>query len=277
MEKQTDYFNDSPKHCRTSLKLRFSRSAIFMFLFIAFIVAGSGHDAFGQQKSVTGTIIDMQGQTIVGTTIVVKGTTIGTISDANGKYSLTNVEPNAILIYSFIGMKTQEIAVNKRSIIDVTMVDEAEGIDEVVVVGYGTQTKKTLTGAVSSVNNASLTRTKTAMTSNALVGKVAGITSRITDGRPGASTTLSIRNYGTPLYIIDGVPTKRPNVMQSIDPTSIKSIQVLKDASAASVYGARASNGVVIITTKEGSNRLQVDINTSIAMQNYSLMNKVDM
>ena len=241
-----------------------------MFLFIAFIVAGSGYDAFGQQKSVTGTIIDMQGQTIVGTTIVVKGTTIGTISDANGKYSLTNVEPNAILIYSFIGMKTQEIAVNKRSTIDVTMVDEAEGIDEVVVVGYGTQTKKTLTGAVSSVNNASLTRTKTAMTSNALVGKVAGITSRITDGRPGASTTLSIRNYGTPLYIIDGVPRTEVD-FNSMDMTNIESISILKDASA-SIYGLLAANGVVLVTTKIGkiNEKPVIKVDGYFGLQNFT-------
>jgi TonB-linked SusC/RagA family outer membrane protein len=227
-----------------------TKVVMVLILFIVTAVSGIGNFAAAQQLTVTGTVIDQLGAPLGGVTISVKGTTAGALTDSDGKYILPDVAPNATLTYSFVGMTAQDIMVNGRAKIDVTLAEASIGLEEVVVVGYGTQTKKTLSGAVSSINNESLTRTVTPMVSNALVGKVAGVTSRITDGRPGGATALSIRNFGTPLYIIDGVPRTEVD-FNALEMDNIESISILKDASA-SIYGLLAANGVVLITTKMG-------------------------
>lgn len=222
----------------------------FVIVFLLLIMTAVYGTASAQQQSVvTGKVVDSQKLPLAGVTVMVKGTTIGIITDGDGKYSL-NVPANSTLVFSYIGMQPQEIVVDGKSTIDVTLAESATKLDEIVVVGYGTQTKKTLSGAVSSINNEALTRTKSSMVSNALVGKVAGITSRLTDGRPGSSSALMIRNYGTPLYIIDGVPRTEVD-FNAMEMENIESISVLKDASA-SIYGLLAANGVVLVTTKLG-------------------------
>jgi TonB-linked SusC/RagA family outer membrane protein len=221
-------------------------SSLVLLILLLYQTAG----AFAQQVTVSGTVKDNKGQPLSGVTVQVKGTTVGSISDLSGKYTLPNLQSNAILVFSFIGMKTQELPVNGQSLIDVTLAEESTQLDEVVVVGYSTQTKKTVTGAVSSVNNEVLTRTITPSASSALVGKTAGITARLTDGRPGGITNLQIRNFGTPLYVIDGVPRTEID-FNTIGIDNIESISILKDASA-SIYGLLAANGVVIVTTKLG-------------------------
>ncbi len=203
-----------------------------------------------QKKALTGKVTDEKGQSIPGASVVVKGTTIGSITDADGNFSL-QVPANArTLAVSFVGMKSLEVEIGNKTNFNVTLGEETIGIEEIVAVGYGTQSKKTLSGAVSSMNNKTLTTTITPMISNAVVGKVAGITSRLTDGRPGGGTALSVRNYGTPLYIIDGVPRAEVD-FNALDSENVESISVLKDASA-SIYGLLAANGVVLVTTKLG-------------------------
>jgi len=214
---------------------------------------------YSQQLTVSGTVTDNKGQPLAGVTVMVKGTTTGTITDESGRYTLPNVQTNATLAFSFVGMTAQEAAVSGRSRIDVTLAEAAIGLDEIVVVGYGTQTKKTLTGAVSSISNDKLGTSITPAASSALVGKVAGVTARITDGRPGGVTNLQIRNYGTPLYVIDGVPRSEVD-FNNIGVDNIESISILKDASA-SIYGLLAANGVVIVTTKLGKPNEKPTIN----------------
>jgi TonB-linked SusC/RagA family outer membrane protein len=243
---------------------------IVLTLLLVTSVIGSGSFTAAQQVTVTGTIKDQDGQPVVGASVLAKGTTIGAISGGDGKYSIANIAPTATLSFSFIGYSTQEIALNGRTTLDVTLAVLATGLDEIVVVGYSTQTKKTLSGAVSSVNNEALTRTKSAMVSNAIVGKVAGVTARLTDGRPGSSTALTIRNFGTPLYIIDGIPKSEVD-FNAMSMENIESISILKDASA-SIYGLMAANGVVLVTTKLGkiSEKPIIKIDGYYGLQNFT-------
>jgi TonB-linked SusC/RagA family outer membrane protein len=226
------------------------RGVMVLILFIVTALIGTGNNAAAQQLTVTGTVLDQNKQPLAGVTVLIKGTTSGTLTDMSGKYVLTNVQSNSTVTFSFVGMTTQEIQLNGKSVIDVTLTEAAVGLNEVVVVGYGTQTKKTLTGAVSSINSEAIIKTKTSTVSGALVGKIPGITARLTDGRPGGMTALQIRNFGTPLYIIDGVPRTEVD-FNTIGMENIESVSILKDASA-SIYGLLASNGVVIVTTKLG-------------------------
>ena len=206
------------------------------------------------QSTVTGTVIDEAGQPLPGATVLEKGTTNGTQTDFDGNYSL-NVADGATLVFSYIGFKSQQSAVNGQSTINVTLAEDAAALDEVIVTGYSVQTRGDLTGSVASVDISEATKTPIVNAAEALQGRVSGVT--ITNnGAPGASPVVRIRGYGTgnsndPLYIIDGVQTDDPSILNSINPTDIAQMNVLKDGAAA-IYGARASNGVVIITTKGG-------------------------
>ena len=205
-----------------------------------------------QQKSVKGSVTDRTGNPLPGVTVLVKGTTIGTISDVEGNYSLAGLPANANLVFSFIGMKTQEIAVAGKTTLNVTLSEETVKLEELVVVGYGVQGKATLTGAVSSVKNAEIITTKNENVQNMLAGKVAGLRVLQNSSEPGQfNSTIDIRGFGSPLIVIDGVP--RTNIAR-MDPEDIESISVIKDASG-SVYGSRAANGVIIVTTKKGQNQ----------------------
>lgn len=226
------------------------RCVLILLLFTVTTALGAGNLFAQQGTTVSGRATDSKGDPLVGVTVMVKGTSNGTITDIDGKYTLQNVPSNGTLQFSYVGMQAQEIPVNSMTNVNVTMAEGAIGLDEIVVVGYGTQTKKTLSGAVSSISNEKLTTTITPSVSSALVGKVAGITSRLTDGRPGGATAIQIRNFGTPLYVIDGVPRTEFD-FNALGTDNIESISVLKDASA-SIYGLLASNGVVIVTTKLG-------------------------
>ena len=182
-----------------------------------------------------------------------KGTTNGTQTDFDGNYVLNNVDEGATLVVSYIGFKTVEIAVGGQSTIDVVLEEDASQLDEVIVTGYGTQAKKDLTGAVAVVDTDELLSTPATTFAQQLQGRAAGV-NIINDARPGGEATVRIRGFGTvgnndPLYIIDGVPTQ---AQANLNPNDIESLQILKDASAASIYGSRAANGVIIITTKKG-------------------------
>lgn len=218
----------------------------------------------GQARTISGIVVDRDGGPLPGVTVVAKGTTAGTITDTNGKYSLNIKSGVTTLVFSFVGMETQEISIGSQSEINVTMKEESIGLDEVVAIGYGTQKKESLTGAISGVSSNDLERVHATTVSSTLAGKIAGVTFRMPDGRPGASATIQIRNMGNPLFVIDGIQ-KDAGQFNNLSPNDIESISVLKDASAA-IYGVRAANGVVVVTTKRGKlgskNTINVDAYT---------------
>ena len=215
-----------------------------------------------QQKSVSGKVTDSSGGALPGVTVVVKGTTNGSITDANGKYSLFNIPANSTLLFSFVGMKMQEIAVSNKTIINVTLTEETIGIEEVVALGYSTKKKSDLTGSISSISGKALVQSSPDNFTQALQGKVSGVYVKSNSGQPGGGVSVRIRGIGginnsEPLYIIDGIQmvggaTDTYSSLAMINPNDIESMEVLKDASSAAIYGARAANGVVIITTKRG-------------------------
>lgn len=207
-----------------------------------------------QQGVVTGTILDgANGEAMPGVNIQVKGTTIGALTDINGKYSIKVADPNAVLIFSFIGYATQEVPVSGKAIVDIKMTAEMTGLDEVVVIGYGTVKKETLTGSVANITAASIVSTKSENLISNIQGKVSGLMVRQLTGEPGKfNNYVSIRGFGAPLVIVDGVARDGTSDMAQINSNDIESMSVLKDA-AASIYGMNAANGVIIITTKKGS------------------------
>ncbi len=207
-----------------------------------------------QQKSISGKVTDSTGGGLPGVSVVVKGTTTGVITDMNGKYSLSKVPENAILQFSFVGMKTQEIAIENKTTINVALAEETVGIEEVVAVGYGTTKKSDLTGAIASVKGTQLTRLATVDPVQALQGSIAGVEITSNSGQPGSGTRVRIRGVGTinnsnPLYVVDGFQSENINFLM---PGDIESIEILKDASATAIYGSRGANGVILVTTKKG-------------------------
>jgi TonB-linked SusC/RagA family outer membrane protein len=207
-----------------------------------------------QQKTVSGKVTDSSGGSLPGVSVVVKGTTNGTISDTNGNFSLSNVPKNGTLQFSFVGMKSQEIIIGNKTTFSVLMEEETVGIDEVVAIGYGTQRKVNLTGSVASTTGKEIIKSPAANIVNSLIGKMPGLIINNRSGEPGRDDpTIFIRGRSTtgnnnPLIIIDGVERSG---LGRLNPYDIESISVLKDASAA-IYGARASNGVILVTTKRG-------------------------
>ncbi|MCL6103752.1 MAG: SusC/RagA family TonB-linked outer membrane protein, partial [Bacteroidetes bacterium] len=209
-----------------------------------------------QKKSITGKVTDSSGGSIPGVSVVVKGTTIGMITDANGNYSLSNIPVNASLQFSFIGMKSQEVKVGGKTTINVKLEDETVGIEDVVVIGYGTVKKSDLTGSVASIKGNALTVQSAANPMMALQGSASGVRV-VSSGEPGTSPIVKIRGVGTtgnsdPLYVVDGMMLDDVNFLNNND---IESIEVLKDASATAIYGSRGANGVILISTKKGSSR----------------------
>lgn len=203
-------------------------------------------------KTISGKVVDSAGSPLPGVSIVLKGTTTGTITDSNGSYSLAKVPGNAVLVYSFVGMKTQEVEVGSKTTINITLQDQSIGIDEIVAVGYGTQKKATLTGAVAAVKGTEIVTTKNENAQNMLAGKISGVRVTQKTAEPGSfNNNFDIRAMGSPLIIIDGIPRTSAD-FQRLDPNDIDNISVLKDASAA-IYGVRAANGVVLVTTKKGT------------------------
>lgn len=204
-------------------------------------------------KKITGTVVDPSGESVIGASILEKGTANGTITDFDGNFALT-VKPGATLVVSYIGFKTQEVKVGNANSLQVTLVEDAESLDEVVVIGYGTQKKKLLTGATVQVDGKQLAKLNTTSPLAALQSSTPGMQIRTNSNQPGKDYKVNIRGIGTvgstdPLYVIDGVAGGSLN---SINPADIESIDVLKDAASAAIYGARAANGVVLVTTKQG-------------------------
>ncbi|MDQ6478245.1 TonB-dependent receptor [Dyadobacter sp. LHD-138] len=238
--------------------------------------------------TVTGTVKASDGLTLPGVSILEKGTTNGAITDVDGKYSIS-VSGTATLVFSYVGMIAQELPVGNNSKLDVTLEYDSKNLGEVVVVGYTSSKKEDLTGAIAVVDMAPLKNISSGNPMQALQGRVPGLYIEKTGSPNGTNSRILIRGANTlgntdPLYIIDGVPTKRPEVFQGLNPNSIESIQVLKDASASSIYGSRASNGVIIVTTKNGANsngKINIDFNSSISAQSekyarFKMLNSVD-
>ncbi|WP_229216761.1 TonB-dependent receptor [Dyadobacter sp. 3J3] len=239
---------------------------------------------------VKGRITDEKGQSLVGVNVVVKGTSTGTTSNVDGKYELINVTVGQVLVFSFIGYIQQEIKIQNQTSIDIQLLPNSEQLNEVVVVGYGTVQKKDLTGAVGSISGKDIEQGAINTPDKALQGKIAGVQVHTNSHAPGGGISVQVRGTaslsagGSPLYVIDGMPISNgfqtggssdagsfggtANPMNSIDPSDIESIQVLKDASASAIYGSRAANGVVLITTKRGkSGQQRTDLEYSFGLQ----------
>ncbi|HSO86256.1 MAG TPA: carboxypeptidase-like regulatory domain-containing protein, partial [Draconibacterium sp.] len=224
----------------------------------------------GQQKSVSGKVTDSKNQSLPGASVVIKGTTQGTVTNADGNYSLSNIPENATLVFSFVGMRSQDVVIGDQTSINVVLEDETIGLDEVVAIGYGTQRKADLTGAVSTVAPENLKQGINQSVSHALQGRVAGVTAIQNSGEPGGGVEIRIRGAGSindnsPLYVVDGIIGSIAN----LNPADIESMTVLKDAASAAIYGSRGANGVVIVTTKKGKKgqKTSVSFNTSQGVQ----------
>lgn len=232
---------------------------------------------YGQGITVTGTVTDANdGTSLPGVTVAVKGTTQGTITDINGRYEI-NTSADAVLVFSFIGMETTEVEVGGRNVIDVALQSGMQALSEVVVVGYGTAREVgTVIGSISTVGSAELASRPAGNAMDALQGRVAGLQVYTSSGEPSQTSSMRLHGTGslgsssTPLYILDGVPTNATNIL-SLSPNDIENVTVLKDASATSIYGSRAANGVVFITTKSGTlDKATVTVNTQYGISSLA-------
>lgn len=238
------------------------------FLIAGLLLGNLGLEAAGftsilqQQVGVSGQVVDENNNPLPGVNIVVKGSAKGTTTDAHGKYNIEVADGSTVLLFSFIGYITKEVTVAAQSVINITMDPDVNTLAEIVVIGYGTQKKGSVTGAVSSVDSKGIVQIKAPSVESALQGRVAGVTVT-NNGSPGSAPLVRIRGIGSitgssePLYVVDGFPTGGLN---NIDPNDIESVDVLKDAAAAAIYGSRAANGVVLITTKKGAKSKGVSV-----------------
>ncbi|MFT3740222.1 MAG: TonB-dependent receptor [Breznakibacter sp.] len=239
---------------------------------ILLLMLAANLSLMAQGRTVSGTVNDSGNAPIPGVSVSIKGTTSGTITDINGKFSVTVSEPDAVLVFTFIGMKAQEITVGTQSTIDVTMASDNEEIDEVVVIGYGVQKKKLNTGATAQVKGEDIAKLNTTNPLQAMQGQTPGVQITSTSGQPGAGMNVTIRGLGTvgnsaPLYLIDGIGGD----ISTLNPSDIESIDVLKDAASSAIYGAQAANGVVLITTKKGkAGKSQVSFDAYYGVQNVA-------
>jgi len=206
-------------------------------------------------KNISGKVTDENDEGLPGVNVLVKNTTTGTVTDIDGNYRFSVPDDAQVLVFSSVGYETQEVGIGNQSVINISMVPDVQALSEIVVVGYGTQKKSDLTGAVSSVKSEDITRLSETRLETALQGRAAGVQVVRTEGKPGASAKINIRGSGSigdtdPLWIIDGVPMDPGNYF---NPNDVESVEILKDASAAAIYGARAAHGVILVTTKRGS------------------------
>ncbi len=240
-------------------------------LMLMALMAVASTVAFAQGK-VSGTVVDATGETIIGASVVVKGTSTGTATDLNGQFTLENVPQNATLVFSYVGYRTQNIAVAGKSQMTVTLEEDKQLLDEVVVVGYGVQRKSDVTGALTRVGEKELNTKPVSNAFEALQGKAAGV-DITTSERPGTVGSIMIRGTRSisagqgPLYVVDGVPLQTGGI-ESLNPRDIESIDILKDASSTAIYGSRGANGVVLVTTKRGQEgKMQLSYNGSLTFE----------
>jgi len=205
-----------------------------------------------------------------GVSIMIKGTTVGSITDINGNYQINSPDQNGILVFSFIGMETQEVEIEGRQVINIVLAESTQALDEVIIVGYGTQKKANLSGAVNQVKLSSINSRPITNIAQGLQGLVPNLNIDMVGGEPGSSPSFNIRGFtsingGTPFILIDGVPSTTEE-LNRLNPTDIETLSVLKDASSSAIYGARAAFGVILLTTKEGSKEgVNVDYNGSLS------------
>ncbi len=233
-----------------------------------------GTQAMGQAAiTVRGTVTDASdGTTLPGVTVTIQGTTLGTITDSQGDYELRNVPEDAVLVFSFVGMMTEEVPVEGRTVINVALESGVVELEEMVVIGYGAQPKSVVTAAISSVSSEDIERIRSTRVEDVLRGQASGVSITQSSGQPGSDSQVNVRgigtiNFGDPLYIVDGMALE--GGLSNLNPADIESIQVLKDAASAAVYGARAANGVILITTKSGvEGEMKVEYDFSFGYQN---------
>ena len=242
------------------------------------VLVSETKDNENAQRIVTGIVIDQNGEPIIGASILDRNTKIGTITDVNGNFTL-KVSDQSILVISYIGYSSLEVKVGSQTKMTIKLKEDVKKLDEVVVIGYGSQKKRDITGAVSTISSKDINKVSVASIDQSLQGQIAGVQVTQSNGAPGAAIQVRIRGIGTigdsdPLYVIDGVPTKEG--INSLNTNDIESISILKDASSAAIYGARAANGVVLITTKQGKSGVtQVNFDAQYGIQ--SVAKKLDL
>lgn len=237
----------------------------------------------GEKKKISGTVVDENGTPIIGASVQIKGEAQGTITDFDGKFVLSDVPEKSLLTISYIGYLTIDIAVTDEKLSKITMIEDSKLIDEVVVVGYGSMRKQDVTTSIARVGGKDLKDMPVTGFDQAIVGKMAGVQVTQTSGKPNSGATIRVRGTGTitagaePLYVVDGVPLERASsALETVDMNDVESIEILKDASSAAIYGSRGANGVVMITTKKGaSGKAKVSYNGSVGFQ--TLSKKIDM
>lgn len=237
------------------------------------------------QSAVSGKVTDKTGEPLVGAGVLVKGTTSGTTTDLDGKFSLQGLKQNTVLVFSYIGYETQEVTVGNQTVINVTLNEEAEFLNDVVVVAYGTAKKRDLTGAMSSIKGDNIKAQSVSSVSRALEGAAPGIQLSSVDGQPGVNMAIRVRGASSTsngsavaLVVIDGVPAQTSNPLSTINPSDIESISVLKDAASTALYGSRGANGVILINTKKGSEgKTQVTFDTRVGWNSVGQFNMSNM
>jgi len=236
--------------------------------YVLAILAMLNLTAFAQDRRVTGKVTDASNNGVPGVTVLVKGTQVGANTDGSGNFSINLPANQNALVFSFVGFKTQEAEVGNRSVIDIQLVEDVSALEEVVVTGYTSQRKKDIIGSVAVVNTKTTLQQPSSNLGNMLQGRAAGVTVSGT-GAPGAAAKVRIRGFASfgnndPLYVIDGVPTDNAN---ALNPQDIESVQVLKDPVSASIYGSRAANGVIVVTTKQGGTKTEISYDGYYGLQ----------
>ena len=272
-----------------------SRRILFSTVMASALLAGSPQTVFAevngvqtvmQTGTVKGQVVDANGEPIIGASVLVKGTTNGTITDFDGNFTLNNAS-KGILVVSYIGYKTQEVPVNEKNLMKIILKEDTEVLDEIVVIGYGTVKKDDATGSVTAIKPDKMNRGLTTTATDMINGKIAGVNITTDGGAPGSGASIRIRGGSSlsasnnPLIVIDGLPIDNDgikgvsNPLSTINPNDIATFTVLKDASATAIYGSRASNGVILITTKKGEKgsrpRVTYDGNVSISTKTKSI------
>lgn len=253
------------KLTQTKQKHQFFRGRLLLLVFLIYSTS-----LFAQERTVTGRITDGEGAPLPGVTVVIKDKLTGTVTDIEGKFTIKVPDNNTTLKISYVGYLNQDIVVTDQTNIDLTLTESIKEIDQVVVIGYGSQKKSDLTGSVASVSAKELNSVPVARVDEALVGKAAGVSVVATSGMPGASRTILIRgitsiNGSEPLIVIDGIPG---GDMNKLSPSEIESVEVLKDAASTAIYGSTGGNGVILISTKRGKEgKLKTSLNVYSGIQ----------
>jgi len=262
---------------------------LYLFFIFCLLLLISANRLMAQTDNISGVVKDDTGQPVPGVNVLVKGTTNGTSTDSDGKYSLSIPVKDALLVFSFIGYVNQEVSVSGRSIIDITLAPDVMTLNEIVVVGYGNQERKDVTGAIGSVRSEAIKDLPLTSADQKLAGQIAGVQVNQATGTPGGGVVIRVRGSGSigagddPLYVIDGFPvtnsySRSANPLSALNPDDIESITVLKDASSTAIYGSRGSNGVIIINTKKAKSGLaSIEFSSYVGIQSITDRTKIKM